>query len=76
MAGFSDEPTGNLDSRSSLEIMSLLQKLHIEGRTIVLVTHEEDIARYAGRIIQTADGKIVRDAMNSEPVQPETGGKK
>ncbi|MEX0680516.1 MAG: ABC transporter ATP-binding protein [Balneolales bacterium] len=73
---FADEPTGNLDSRSSLEIMLLLQKLHKEERTIVLVTHEEDIARYAGRIIQVADGKIVRDTMNSEPVQPEPGGNK
>lgn len=73
---FADEPTGNLDSHSSLEIMTLLQKLHKEGRTIVLVTHEEDIAHYAGRIIQVADGKIVRDAINSEPVQPETGGNK
>ncbi len=73
---FADEPTGNLDSSSSLEIMSLLQKLHKDGRTIVLVTHEEDIARYAGRIIQVADGKIVRDVMNIEPVQPESGGNK
>ena len=69
---FADEPTGNLDSRSGLEIMSLLQKLHKEGRTIVLVTHEQDIARYAGRIIQITDGKIAGDSVNREPVRAET----
>lgn len=56
-----DEPTGNLDSRSSHEIMGIFQELHREGRTIVMVTHEPDIARYAGRIIYFLDGAIVRE---------------
>jgi putative ABC transport system ATP-binding protein len=56
-----DEPTGNLDSRTSIEMMALLQELNAEGITIVLVTHEADIARYTRRIIQMRDGRIVRD---------------
>ncbi len=59
-----DEPTGNLDSRSSEEIMAIFQRLNREGRTIVLVTHEPDIAEHAKRIIRFRDGKIVAD----EPV--------
>jgi putative ABC transport system ATP-binding protein len=58
-----DEPTGNLDSRTSIEIMSILQTLNDEGLTIVLVTHEPDIAQYARRIITFRDGKIRRDEM-------------
>src|SRR5689334_6057997 len=58
-----DEPTGNLDSRTSVEIMSILQKLNDEGLTIVLVTHEPDIAQYARRITTFRDGKIRRDEM-------------
>jgi len=64
---FADEPTGNLDSRSSLEIMSLFQELNEKGRTIVLVTHEPDIAEYARRIIKIADGKIISDEANPQP---------
>jgi len=64
---FADEPTGNLDSRSSLEIMSLFQQLNEKGRTIVLVTHEPDIAEYARRIIKIADGKIISDEANPQP---------
>ncbi len=56
-----DEPTGNLDSRTSVEIMALFQELNDLGLTIVLVTHEHDIACYAKRIIEMRDGRIVRD---------------
>lgn len=56
-----DEPTGNLDSKSSIEIMALFQELHQTGITIVLVTHEPDIAEYAQRIIRFRDGQVVAD---------------
>jgi putative ABC transport system ATP-binding protein len=56
-----DEPTGNLDSRTSVEVMALFQALNEQGITIVLVTHEPDIAVYAKRIIEVRDGKIRRD---------------
>src|SRR5690242_1860201 len=58
-----DEPTGNLDSRTSIEIMSILQSLNDEGLTIVLVTHEPDIAQFARRIITFRDGKVRRDEL-------------
>ncbi|MDW8301865.1 MAG: ABC transporter ATP-binding protein [Bacteroidia bacterium] len=57
-----DEPTGNLDSKTSHEIMNLFNQLHQEGNTIILVTHEEDIARYARRIIRLKDGSIESDS--------------
>jgi putative ABC transport system ATP-binding protein len=60
-----DEPTGNLDTRTSVEIMAVLQKLHRSGLTIVLVTHEPDIAQYAQRILTFRDGLLVDDV----PVQ-------
>jgi putative ABC transport system ATP-binding protein len=56
-----DEPTGNLDSQTGVEIMKLFDKLHSEGNTIILVTHERDIAAYAHRIISIRDGKIATD---------------
>lgn len=56
-----DEPTGNLDSKTGDEIMHLFQELHDKGNTIIVVTHEEDIARHAHRIVRVRDGKIERD---------------
>jgi len=56
-----DEPTGNLDSRTSIEIMSVFQELNTEGVTVILVTHEQDVANYAKRIVGLRDGRIVRD---------------
>jgi putative ABC transport system ATP-binding protein len=56
-----DEPTGNLDSRTSVEVMALFQELEQSGITVVLVTHEPDIARYAGRTITMRDGRILSD---------------
>jgi len=59
-----DEPTGNLDSKTAHEIMALIRELHGRGQTIVMVTHETDIAAYAGRIIRLKDGKIINDSQN------------
>lgn len=59
-----DEPTGNLDSKTSLEIMEFLKGLNRKGRTIVLITHEAEIAHFAKRIIRILDGKIISDSKN------------
>jgi putative ABC transport system ATP-binding protein len=56
-----DEPTGNLDSKTSVEIMQLFNDIHAQGNTVILVTHEEDIARFAHRIIRLKDGMIEKD---------------
>ena len=61
-----DEPTGNLDSKTSIEIMNLFNDIHKNGNTVILVTHEEDIAKYAHRIIRLKDGMIENDYENKE----------
>ena len=61
-----DEPTGNLDSGSTKEIMEILKELHADGRTVILITHDNEIAARARRIIRIMDGKIVDDVMNAE----------
>ena len=60
-----DEPTGNLDSKSGVEIMKILDDLHSKGNTIILVTHEQSIAHHANRIITIFDGRVKEDLMNS-----------
>lgn len=60
-----DEPTGNLDSKTSVEIMNLFNEIHKNGNTVILVTHEEDIAQYAHRIIRLRDGIIESDTQNT-----------
>ncbi len=63
-----DEPTGNLDSVTSHEIMEILGKIHADGNTVILVTHEEDIADFAHRVIRLRDGIIESDKLNEHPV--------
>lgn len=61
-----DEPTGNLDSKTSVEIMNLISDIHQLGNTVVLVTHEEDIARYAKRVVRLRDGVVESDQLRAE----------
>lgn len=62
-----DEPTGNLDTKTSYEIMDILGKIHADGNTVILVTHEEDISQYARRVVRLRDGIIESDKINSNP---------
>ena len=69
-----DEPTGNLDSKASLDVMHIFTELYQEGRTIILVTHEPDIAEYAGRNVVLKDGLIVEDRINPHMKGLQQGG--
>ena len=62
-----DEPTGNLDTRTSVEIMAILQRLNRRGITVVLVTHEDDIAQYASRVVVFRDGRLRTDTRVETP---------
>lgn len=64
-----DEPTGNLDSKTSYDIMELFHELHAKGNTIIMVTHEDDIAHYAHRIIRLRDGLVESDVINPNPTR-------
>lgn len=66
-----DEPTGNLDTRSSEDVMSLLQSLNQEARTIILVTHEQDISQHAKRLLKIKDGRIIADEIILNPLRAE-----
>jgi putative ABC transport system ATP-binding protein len=68
---FGDEPTGNLDTRTGEEIMQIFQKLNRDGKTVVVVTHEPDIAEHAQRIIRFKDGKVVSDERVAQPRKAE-----
>lgn len=71
------QPTGNLDSKSSREIMDILRKLHTEGRTVILITHDDKIAQSAKRIIRIMDGKIESDSgMADQKSMEEENGEK
>lgn len=63
-----DEPTGNLDTKTSVEIMEIFEQIYRKGNTVIVVTHEEDIARYARRIIRLRDGLIESDTINEKPI--------
>ncbi len=66
-----DEPTGNLDSKSGVEVMKMLKEIHEEGNTIVLITHDSDVARQAERVVRIADGMITSDTTSTEDVKCE-----
>ncbi len=67
-----DEPTGNLDSKTSYDIMELFHELHAKGNTIIMVTHEDDIAHYAHRIVRLRDGLVESDTVNANPSRADT----
>jgi putative ABC transport system ATP-binding protein len=67
-----DEPTGNLDSKTSYDIMGLFQELHKQNNTIIMVTHEDDIAHFAHRVIRLMDGEVESDTINTEAESQET----
>ena len=64
-----DEPTGNLDTAASIEIMEIFSELHKAGATVIVVTHEENIAAFTDRIIHFSDGQIVKDELNKSPTK-------
>jgi putative ABC transport system ATP-binding protein len=64
-----DEPTGNLDTRTSIEMMQIFQELNADGMTVILITHEPDIAAYCARQITLQDGVVIADEMNPAPVR-------
>ncbi len=64
-----DEPTGNLDSKTSYGIMELFHELHSKGNTIIMVTHEDDIAHYAHRVVRLRDGLVESDKVNPNPTR-------
>lgn len=65
-----DEPTGNLDSRTSIEIMQLFDDLHKEGQTLIIVTHEDEIAEHCRRVIEMKDGRIHKDDLAEQMMEP------
>jgi putative ABC transport system ATP-binding protein len=71
-----DEPTGNLDSKTTLEIISLFQELNRQGITIIMVTHEPDVADFTGRHILFRDGLVIADTVNEAKVAPAAGGER
>jgi len=68
-----DEPTGNLDTKTSIEIMGILEEIHNQGNTIILVTHEADIAEHAHRIVRLRDGLVETDVLNQKIVSALAG---
>lgn len=66
-----DEPTGNLDSATALDIMALFDRLHAEGQTLIVVTHEPDIAAHCRRAVRLADGRVFSDVLNANRVRPQ-----
>ncbi|MFP4217004.1 MAG: macrolide ABC transporter ATP-binding protein, partial [Phycisphaerae bacterium] len=62
-----DEPTGNLDRRSGLEVLDVFKRLHEQGRTILVVTHDQDVAEHADRVIVLADGQVAEDRRVDQP---------